>query len=100
MTASKNRQRGRANRPRVGNPVAKSPLLRKGGAHERSAGGKRQRNRQAIRDALDEWIWLENATSGDVDENGEQSSPFFLSGTGIVQWQSAQSGADVPSWKA
>jgi len=37
------------------NPVALSPLLRKGGVHEKSKTAKRQQNRQALSEQLDNW---------------------------------------------
>jgi hypothetical protein len=37
------------------NPVARSPLLRKGGVHEKTATAKRQQCRDAIRGQLDNW---------------------------------------------
>lgn len=37
------------------NPVARSPLLRKGGVHEKSKTAKRQQNRGALRVQLDDW---------------------------------------------
>lgn len=40
-------------RPR--NPVARSPLLKRGGAHEKSASAKRQQTRQATNALLDDW---------------------------------------------
>ena len=38
------------------NPVANSPLLRKGGVHQRPRSGQRQLDRQVLNDALDEWL--------------------------------------------
>lgn len=40
-------------RPR--NPVARSPLLRRGGAHEKSVSAKRQQQRQVTRALTDDW---------------------------------------------
>jgi len=37
------------------NPVAASPLLRKGGVHERSRSGQRQIDKQVTSTALEEW---------------------------------------------
>ena len=37
------------------NPVARSPLLRKGGVHEKTATAKRQQCREAVRGELDNW---------------------------------------------
>jgi hypothetical protein len=41
--------------PRHRNPVARSPLLGKGGPHERSASAKRQQAIRELRRALDEF---------------------------------------------
>ena len=38
-----------------GNPIARNPLLGKGGEHRRSRSGERQRHRFAVVNALDEW---------------------------------------------
>ena len=48
-----NTNTGRTIAPR--NPVARSPLLRKGGAHERSKTSLRQQSRGALRTQLDDW---------------------------------------------
>jgi len=37
------------------NPVARSPLLRRGGVHEKSKTAKRQQSRQALNTQLDDW---------------------------------------------
>lgn len=37
------------------NPVAQSPLLRKGGVHEKSATAKRQQTREYLNRQLDDW---------------------------------------------
>ena len=37
------------------NPVARSPLLRKGGVHEKTATAKRQQCREAVRGQLENW---------------------------------------------
>jgi hypothetical protein len=69
---------GRTRRPRViGNPVARSPLLRKGGVHERSASGKRQRAKLSTYDALEEWLETRDDESSDEMEKGSFGSPFF-----------------------
>lgn len=44
------------NRRRFRNPVARSPLLRKGGPHQRSRSGERQQTHQALEAELDEWL--------------------------------------------
>jgi hypothetical protein len=40
---------------RVGNPVARSPLLRKGGVHQRSRSGERRLQRQALVEEVEKW---------------------------------------------
>lgn len=40
--------------PRQRNPVARSPLLGKGGVHERSTSGKRQQAKRALARALED----------------------------------------------
>jgi hypothetical protein len=39
-----------------GNPVARSPLLRKGGPHQRAVSGERDRARQALRRQVDDCL--------------------------------------------
>lgn len=41
------------NRPR--NPVARSPLLRRGGVHEKSNSAARQQQRATVNALLDDW---------------------------------------------
>jgi hypothetical protein len=60
--------------------VARSPLLRKGGPHERAASGKRHRARVSTHEAIEEW--LENRQEEETREtresdNGEQQLPVF-----------------------
>lgn len=50
----------------IGNPVAKSPLLRKGGAHQRTRSGERQRQRADLETALEQWL-EEERTDFDSD---------------------------------
>lgn len=40
--------------PRQRNPVARSPLLGKGGPHERPASGKRQQGKREVERALED----------------------------------------------
>ena len=47
--------------PRRRNPVARSPLLRKGGPHQRSRSGERQQQHHLLQSELDE---LDSNTSG------------------------------------
>jgi len=37
------------------NPVARSPLMKKGGVHEKSRSAERQREKDAVQSELDEW---------------------------------------------
>ncbi len=37
------------------NPVVRSPLMRKGGAHEKSKTAKRRQNSQALKSQLEDW---------------------------------------------
>lgn len=43
-------------KPPIRNPIARSPLLRKGGVHIRSKSGQRMRNKLSTRSALNEWL--------------------------------------------
>lgn len=83
MSRKKHSKGGRASQvPAVGNPVARSPLMRKGGAHRQSASGERVRARLSTRAALEDWLderderdedeWIEN-------ENGELRLPVVVS---------------------
>ena len=47
----------------VRNPVACSPLMRKGGAHERARSGKRFTSKQETRKAAREWQGSRGANS-------------------------------------
>jgi hypothetical protein len=79
MTKRDDATGGRTRRPRViGNPVARSPLLRKGGVHERSASGKRQRAKLSTYDALEEWLETRDDESSDEMEKGSFGSPFSV----------------------
>jgi len=61
--------------PRPRNYVARSPLMRKGGAHIESKTGKRVRERLALEDALDEWF-DEEPDNNEEDNKGEQLAPL------------------------
>ena len=39
----------------MGNPVARSPLTRKGGAHQRPRSGQRQQEQAELEEAIDQW---------------------------------------------
>jgi hypothetical protein len=81
MTKTKQVRDSRTRRPRVaGNPVARSPLLRKGGVHESSASGKRQRVRLSTQDAIGEWLETRDDELQDEMETGSFGSPFYLPG--------------------
>ena len=43
-------------RHRLRNPVAASPLLKKGGVHQRLRSRERQREKRRLEDAVDEWL--------------------------------------------
>ena len=60
--------------PKRRNPVALSPLLRKGGAHVKSKTGQRVRTRLATQNAIDDW-WEELNDSQEEQQNGEQKLP-------------------------
>ena len=57
------------------NSVARSPLLRKGGPHETSTGGKRHRGRLLTHEAIEEWLELEE--TWEERETGSHGSPFL-----------------------
>ncbi len=75
-----NHSRGaNARRPHaIRNPVARSPLLRKGGLHERAAGGKRHRVRVSTHEAIEEWLENREEAEAWESDNGEQQLPVFL----------------------
>jgi len=51
----------------IGNPVARSPLLRKGGAHQRTRSGERQRQTSDLEAALGQWREEEAEAASDSD---------------------------------
>ncbi len=60
----------------IRNPVAQSPLLRKGGVHTESKTGQRVRDRMKVSSAIDEWA-EEIEDRLDQSENvGSNGSPF------------------------
>ena len=59
------------NRRRVRNLVARSPLLRKGGPHQKSRSGERHDQRRVLEEALNAW-WEER---DDIDLQNEESVP-------------------------
>jgi hypothetical protein len=62
----------------VRNPVAQSPLLRKGGPHVKSKSGQRTRSRLSTNSAMDEWLDEQGENNNQEQENGEQQLPDFL----------------------
>ncbi len=66
--------------------VARSPLMRKGGAHVKSKTGKRMRARLDLDDALCEWC---EEDESDINEkkktDGEPMAPRSLCGSLIVE---------------
>ncbi len=63
----------------IRNPVAQSPLLRKGGAHTKSKTGQRVRSRLSVNSAINEWLDdLEDNNLNQEQEKGEQKLPDFL----------------------
>lgn len=59
------------------NPIAQSPLLRKGGAHAKSKTGQRVRARINTDSAIEEWL-DEVEDNSPVQDNGELKLPDFL----------------------
>lgn len=59
------------NRRRFRNPVARSPLLRKGGPHQRGRSGERRQLHQALEAELDEWLYGNDGTQ----KHGEEPPP-------------------------
>lgn len=64
-----------AKRPFYRNPVAQSPLLRKGGVHQVSKSGQRAQARTSLSNALDEW--MEEVELVKAEKEGELCSPSF-----------------------
>lgn len=67
----------------VRDPVARSPLLRKGGVHAQSKTGQRVRARLSTHSAIDEWhedmqAGLEEDNNNQEQENGEHLLPVFF----------------------
>ena len=66
----------------VRNPVARSPLLRKGGPHVKSKTGQRVRSRLSTYSAIDEWREeLGENNRAQEQENGEHTLPDFFATT-------------------
>lgn len=61
----------------VRNLAAQSPLLRKGGLHEKSKTGQRTRERLSTHSAIDEWLEdLEEINHNNEQEEGAKA-PFL-----------------------
>ena len=61
------------------NPVVRSPLMRKGGVHQKSNGAKRKRNARQIQVAAENWreeLEFLNALKKGIDD--DQSYAAFL----------------------
>lgn len=79
MSSNNHSRDAKARRPNgIGNPVARSPLLRKGGPHERSAGAKRHRARLSTQEAIEEWLEEREEAQAKERNNGEPGSPFLF----------------------
>jgi hypothetical protein len=78
MTDSNRSRRGNHGRLHaVGNPVARSPLLRKGGVHKKNTSGKRQRARLSTSDAIEEWLEMRDDEMSEACEIGSSGSLYF-----------------------
>ncbi len=65
-------------KPHIRNPIARSPLLRKGGPHIRSKTGQRVRSRLSTYSAFDEWLEeRENYKSSNKNKGSESSLCFY-----------------------
>lgn len=60
------------------NPVARSPLMRKGGAHAQSKSGQRSRQRLSTLSGIDDWLDELDTSQKQADKKGSNSSPFSL----------------------
>jgi hypothetical protein len=94
MTDNNRSNAGQARRRRTGgNPVARSPLMRKGGPHERSSSVQRQQSRLALYDELEEWFETLGEDKVEESETGGVGSPFFFVnsvGAGSALWPSCR----------
>lgn len=61
----------------VRNPVARSPLLRKGGPHIESKTGQRVQTRLSTHSAIDEWL-DELEENSQRQKNGERTLPDYF----------------------
>jgi len=76
---------------RFRNPVARSPLLRKGGPHQRSRSGERRQLRQALDAELDAWF-------DESDELQTQSEAPVPKGTGSRSYRASTARQLFPSF--
>lgn len=60
------------------NPVARSPLMRKGGTHVHSKSGQRSRQRLSTSSGIEDWLDELESASTQADKKGGNSSPFSL----------------------
>lgn len=67
-------------RHKVRNPVACSPLLRKGGAHVQSKSGQRQRDKSKVKQEINEWKNSKEFRlfKQEIKEKGNQGVTLFL----------------------
>ena len=76
--------------PKVRNWVARSPLLKKGGVHERAQSGSRALARRALDDAIDDWYEEQEMMESTADEvTGSESSNPSGSGESVKAGSSA-----------
>lgn len=62
----------------IRNPVAQSPLLRKGGAHTQSRTGQRVRSRVSVSSAIEDWQ-NEIEVNDSLNTNKEsENSPYLI----------------------
>lgn len=62
----------------IRNPVAQSPLLRKGGVHTQSKTGQRVRSRINVASAIDEWLEeVDEKFINDGNDKGGDSPLFY-----------------------
>ncbi len=68
----------------IRNPVAQSPLLRKGGVHTESKTGQRVRDRMKVSSAIDEWLEEIEDKLDQSKNEGSNGSPFLWGFTNIL----------------
>lgn len=75
------------NRRRFRNPVARSPLLRKGGVHTTSRSGIRHNQRQALEAELDNWREEIEETDWQSEEPVPKGTDSSLSSHPVIPFQ-------------